>query len=185
MGNDPMAALGSSCLSYRNMNGSKIQLEGGSAGIPPQARTDPPRQILVVDDDRCIRQLNTEVLLSSGYLVDAAEDSAAAWDILQLKGYDLLVTDNEMPKVSGVELVKRLHAARMDLPVIMATGTLPEAEFARCPWLRPAATLLKPYTFDELLGAVGTVLRATDNPGGHITLPPERRSQPPADGLRL
>ncbi len=51
-----------------------------------------------------------------------------------------------MPKVTGVELLQKLHDARLALPVIMATGTIPEAEFARYPWLRPNATLLKPYT---------------------------------------
>jgi DNA-binding response OmpR family regulator len=167
------------------MNESQIPATRESEGIPPQTRNSPPQHILVVDDDRCIRQLNTEVLLCSGYEVDAAEDGAAAWDILQLKGYDLLITDNEMPKVSGIELVKRLHAARMDLPVIMATGTPPKAEFARCPWLKPAATLIKPYTFDELLVAVREVLSVTDAAPGQNAPRPDWRSQPSAGRLRL
>jgi DNA-binding response OmpR family regulator len=167
------------------MNESQIPAARGSAGIPSQPQTSSPQHILVVDDDRCIRQLNTEVLLSSGYLVDAAEDGAAAWDILQLKGYDLLITDNEMPKVSGIELVKRLHGARMDLPVIMATGTPPKEEFARCPWLKPAATLIKPYTFDELLDTVREVLTVTDVAPGENAPQPDRRSQASSDGARL
>ena len=88
-----------------------------------------------------------------------------------------------MPKLSGVGLLKRLHAARMTLPVIMATGTLPKEEFNRYPWLQPAVTLLKPYTMTELLGTVKEVLRATDGTREQIA-PPNWQSPPPAGGLQ-
>ena len=116
----------------------------------------------MVDDDISIRHLNTRALLRSGYAVDAAEDGAAAWHALNTDSYDLLITDNNMPKLSGVELLKKLRAARMTLPVIMATGTLPKEEFTRFPWLQPAATLLKPYTVEALLRTVKKVLREVD-----------------------
>ena len=117
----------------------------------------------MVEDDGDIRQLNTEALIQCGYHVDAANDGAAAWDTLQLNGYDaFMVTDNDMPKVTGVELLKKIHAAHLALPVIMATGTLPREEFIRHPWLHPAAMLQKPYTIDELVGTVHEVLRVTD-----------------------
>src|SRR5881394_260470 len=125
-------------------------------------RNKPPQRILVVDDDICTRQLNTNILLRLGYEVDSAEDGAAAWEALCADSYDLLITDINMPKLSGVDLLKRLRAARMALPVIMATGSLPPEDFfTRHPWLRPAATLLKPYAVEEMLRTVGKVLRAT------------------------
>jgi DNA-binding response OmpR family regulator len=122
---------------------------------------NPPRRILVVEDEPCILHLNTKALLEAGYQVDAAADGAAAWDALQRNRYDLVVTDNNMPKVSGVELIQKIHEAALALPVIMATGTLPQNEFDLCPWLRPAAVLQKPYTFTELLGTVKTLLQTT------------------------
>jgi DNA-binding response OmpR family regulator len=115
----------------------------------------------MVDDDRSIRHLCVQALFASGYQVQAAEDGAAAWDALQINSYDLLITDHGMPKVTGVELLQKLHDAHLALPVIMATGTLPEAEFAHSPWLRPAVVLIKPYTTAELLEAVKGVLSAT------------------------
>jgi two-component system alkaline phosphatase synthesis response regulator PhoP len=139
-----------------------------SASASPQSSTNPPCRILVVDDDIAIRQLNTRVLLHAGYEVDAAEDGAAAWSALNAENYDLVITDNNMPKVSGVELLKKLHGARMALPVIMATGTLPTEEFTKYPWLQPAATLRKPYTIEELLTTVKKVLCGTDSPGKQI-----------------
>jgi len=124
----------------------------------PPSRANPVPHILVVDDDISLCQLNTEVLSSSGYAVAAAEDGAAAWEALNAHRYDLLITDNNMPKVSGVELLRKLHSAHMDLPVIMATGATPTAEFARSPWLHPAAVLPKPYTIGEMLSMVEVVL---------------------------
>jgi CitB family two-component system response regulator MalR len=150
------------------------------AGAQPRGRLKPARRILVVEDDEVIRCLNAEVLAHSGYHVDAAEDGAAAWDTLQRNRYDLLVTDNDMPKVSGVELLHKLHAAHMALPVIMATGKLPADEFTQCPWLQPAALLIKPYSFNELLGTVRNVLRATA--AGGQAAPPRWQAGPPAGG---
>jgi DNA-binding response OmpR family regulator len=139
----------------------------------------------VVDDDGEIRRLNAQVLKKSGYHVEAAEDGAVAWEALNTDNYDLMITDHNMPKVSGVELLKKLRAARMALPVIMATGSLPEEEFARYPWLQPAATLLKPYTTDELLGTVREVLSATNGALDEILPPPDCRSQLSADRWQL
>jgi DNA-binding response OmpR family regulator len=126
----------------------------------------------VVDDDPLIRRINGNVLLRSGYHVDTAEDGAAAWDALQLNNYDLLVTDNDMPKLSGIDLLKKVHAARMGLPVIMVTGTLPREELDRHPWLQIDATVLKPYASDELLGTVKNVLHATNDVREEIAPPP-------------
>jgi DNA-binding response OmpR family regulator len=116
------------------------------------------QNILVVDDDVILCQLTTEALSASGYTVEAAEDGAAAWEALNAHGYDLLITDNNMPKVSGVELLRKLRSVRMDLPVIMVTGAAPTAEFARRPWLVPDVLLLKPYTIPEMLRLVKKVL---------------------------
>ena len=129
-----------------------------SEGEPLQAHTNSRHRILVVEDERDLRQITAEVLIDAGFQVDVAEDGAAAWSALQLSKYDLLITDQLMPKVSGVELLKKIHAARMTLPVIMATGYLPTWEFALHTWLQPVKMLLKPYSFEKLLGMVKNVL---------------------------
>ena len=118
-------------------------------------------RILVVDDDETIRYLNTEVLTSSGYHVDSAADGALAWDALQIKSYDLLLTDYDMPRLNGLDLIKKLRAACITIPVIMVSGTVPMKNLTH-PWLHIDAALPKPYTFDELLNCVSKVLHATD-----------------------
>jgi len=87
----------------------------------------------VVEDNRDLRQLNAGMLIHSGYAVEVAEDGAAAWEALQANRYDLLITDNNMPRLTGIELLKKLRSARMGLPVIMATGTVPTQELAQNP----------------------------------------------------
>jgi DNA-binding response OmpR family regulator len=119
------------------------------------------QRILLVDGEPLLRQINTEVLIKSGYHVDATEDGEVAWLVLNTDRYDLVITDNDLPNVSGVDLLKKLHAARMTLPVIMVAGIFPQDEFTRSPWLRPVAALPKDCTPEEFLGTVQAVLRAT------------------------
>lgn len=123
------------------------------------------RRILVVDDDDDIRRFNAEALISSGYHVEAAVDGAQGWEALNTNRYHLLITDNNMPNLTGIELIKKVNAARMPVPVILASG-VPHMEESE---LRLAATLPKPYTLDQLLGTVKKVLGEAD--GGECQTP--------------
>ena len=111
-------------------------------------------RILVVEDDDDIRRFNAEALTGSGYHVEAAVDGAAGWEALNADRYDLLITDNNMPNLSGIKLIEKLNDARMAVRVILASG----ASHAEESELRLAATLPKPFTLDELLGTVKKVL---------------------------
>ena len=156
------------------MNGTALLQMAGPAAPVLECLACPASRILVVDDGLLIRRLNARVLTLSGYEVDTAEDGAVAWEALQQDDYDLLITDQQMPNVTGVDLLKKIHAARLALPVIMLTGTFPQAEFIRQPWLRPNASLLKPCDITELLDTVQEVLRASEaviNPWNVHTLP--------------
>jgi DNA-binding response OmpR family regulator len=128
---------------------------------PLTSRPNFRRRILVVEDERKLRERTAEVLTDAGYQVDVAEDGAAAWAALQFSKYDLVITDQFMPKVTGVQLLKKMQAAGMTLPVIMATEFLPTWEFTLHTWLQPVKMLLKPYSFEELLDLVENVLPKT------------------------
>ena len=161
-----------------NMTAKYIsQFETASEPLLPR-QPNSRQRILVVEDDALIRRLNTEVLTYSGYQVDAAGDGAAAWDAIQNENYDLIVTDNNMPNMTGIELLQSLHEAGMSLPVIMATGTIPQDELDRHPWLQIDATLLKPYSYDELLATVKNVLHAANRSAGKFAPPPNWQAQP-------
>ncbi|MGD1089476.1 MAG: GNAT family N-acetyltransferase [Verrucomicrobiota bacterium] len=143
------------------MTDKNMSQAGKQNSAPFQRESNPPHRILVVEDNRDLRQINATVLFHAGYTVDVAEDGAAAWQSLNANRYDLLITDNNMPKLTGIELIKKLRSARMGLPVIMATGTLPTQELAKNPWLEPVATLVKPYIAYQLLDKVKDVLHST------------------------
>jgi DNA-binding NtrC family response regulator len=134
--------------------------------------TVPPRHILVVDDDVDIRQLIVKMLSLHGYRVNAAEDGHAGWEALRRASYDLLITDHNMPKVTGVELVKMVRSARMTLAVVLASGSLPVELLNRDSTLQLAATLLKPFTCDELLETVEQALRMTGSGAELVGLGP-------------
>jgi len=133
-------------------------LEADQREVGPLMPSKSAHRILVVDDDKSIRELNTEMLTRSGFEVDAAADGAVGWEALQTKRYDLVITDNYMPKVIGIEMVKKLHAAGMKLPVIMATALFPQEQFIQNPWLETIPTLIKPFKLAELLDIVIKVL---------------------------
>jgi len=161
-----MVRLSFVCLSCRAMNDNE---------------TNPSQRILLVAVDDDNRRLDTEVLSRHGYQVDVVEDGVPAWAALTAKSYELLITEQDLPRMSGVELLKKLHGTHMAMPVIMNTASLPSGELARYPWIRPAATLLKPYTAVELLGTVQAVLRvlgAFHKPTSQIALPNSHPSPP-------
>lgn len=154
------------------------------AAAPLQRQPNPRQRILVVEGETDIRRLNSEVLTCSGYQMDIAADGVAAWETLQLNDYDLLVTAQHLSKVSGVELIKKMHDTNMRLPVIMTTRTLPAWELATRPWLQPTTMVPTPYTTEEFLGTVKNVLHATDSAREEIASPPNWLGQPPTVGLQ-
>lgn len=167
------------------MRGKRIPHLDGPIGAGTRRGARRPLRILVVDDDSDIRQLSTEVLIRSGYQVDAAEDGAAAWEALRIQAFHLLITDNEMPRLTGIGLVKKLRSARMALPVILATGSMLPDELARNPDLHLAAMLLKPFSTHELVETVTKVLHARKVARQEVQPAPDWQCQPSADGLRL
>jgi DNA-binding response OmpR family regulator len=148
---------------------SKAKKPAGASG-----QINPPFSILIVDDDHATRQLSLDLLAGSGYNVEGVKDGAAGWEALQTNDYDLVVTDNKMPKMTGIEMMAKLRAARMTVPVIMATGILPTHEFVHRPWLKPDAMLQRPFSNEDLLAAVKKVLGSGDgNDEGQETLLPK------------
>ena len=153
------------------------------AGAPQPTRTNFPKRILVVDDEPLIRQLNKEVLSEFGFIVELAENGAAAWDALQLDHYDLIITDNEMPHVTGVELLQKLHAARTVIPVILVSGTMPSEELKQPALLWVEATLHKPYAIADLVKTVNKILGAPKNCRKQLTLKLREPNQSAAGGV--
>ena len=140
------------------------------AGAQIQNKGNPSHHILVVDDNNETRQLSINLLAGSGYQVEGVKDGADGWEALQADDYDLVLTDNMMPRMTGVEMIAKLYAARLTIPIIMATGHLPTHEFASKPWLTPDATLQRPFSNDDLLATVKKVLRTDEGNKLHMEM---------------
>src|ERR1700691_3905505 len=140
------------------MNKNEVTSAEDFISPPIQGRKSSRHRILVVDDDSDVRQHNVKMLIYYGYDVEGATDGADGWEALQDRHFDVVITDNKMPKMTGVEMIEKLRSSRMTIPVIMATGTMPAFEFARKPWLTPDVALILPFSNDELLAAIRNIL---------------------------
>lgn len=111
---------------------------------------------LVVDDSRAIREAMTSMLAREGWIVDVAEDGARAWQMASQLRYDLVITDLEMPGLSGFELIGRLRAeARLaQIPVIVITSRASPENRRRARDLGVRALVGKPITRRKLLEAL-------------------------------
>ena len=111
--------------------------------------------ILIVDDDAAIREISARILMNAGYEVNVAEDGEAAWEAVGLTAFDLIITDQNMPRLSGTGLIARLHGAGLRMPVIMITGGSVDIPFEDG---TPDCFLTKPFNFRALLGEMNRLL---------------------------
>jgi DNA-binding response OmpR family regulator len=168
MGTTPHIKPSPTNVSCVDMSKSASVSKNWVADVSGHNRKQPSPRVLVVDDSTDSRQLTLEVLTNSGYAAEGVVDGAAAWEALQTSDYNLVITDNHMPRMTGVEMITKIRACHMTVPIIMATSQLPVFEFARRPWIQPDQALQRPYTNDELMAAVRKVL----GPGGGYPTPP-------------
>jgi PAS domain S-box-containing protein len=132
---------------------------------PPEIR--PLRQggserLLLVEDDRAVRELAERIFRERGYKVTATADGKDAFHafVAQADQIDLVVTDLIMPGMSGRELVQALHQIRPDLKALYVSGYT-EDEIVRRGLHDPSVAFLqKPFTAEVLLAKVRAVLDA-------------------------
>ncbi len=79
-------------------------------------------KILVVDDERAIRNSLKEILSDEGYNVDVAEDGATAIDMAEKERYDVIFCDVKMPNMEGTEVLEKLRTDGVDSAIIMISG---------------------------------------------------------------
>ncbi len=111
-------------------------------------------KILVVDDEEMIRDLCYHILTAEGYQVTTVANGDAALEELSRSAVDLMITDIKMPGIDGLELFERVKEQNQDLVTIFITGhgTLDTAIESLMRGVD--GFVLKPFTQEELLGAV-------------------------------
>jgi DNA-binding response OmpR family regulator len=138
--------------------------------------------VLVVDDEREIRDMLTDQLQDEGYAVSQAVDGEQALESVQSKLPDLVLLDITLPGVSGLEVLRRLRLDHPRTPVVMITGLEDEALARSTLKMGAFDYLQKPFDPDRLSGLVLAAIGAAfdsrrEDPGGrHGTRRPHRRA---------
>jgi DNA-binding response OmpR family regulator len=119
-------------------------------------------RVLVAEDDEGLRSVLERGLRENGYAVDAAADGARALQYLDSYEYEVAIIDWRMPKVSGLEVVRRLRRRGSSLPILMLTAR--DAPRDRVAGLDGGADdyLVKPFDFSELLARLRALRRRAE-----------------------
>jgi DNA-binding response OmpR family regulator len=116
--------------------------------------------ILIVDDDDAIRGMLYD-LLSDKYECNTASMAEEALQYLQVERYDAILTDIAMPGLTGVELLKRVHANQSSTPVILISGKGSEQDPKALIDLGAFAYVTKPFNLDEIEEVVERAIMQT------------------------
>lgn len=116
-----------------------------------------PRMALVVDDEPLVRQFVSSILRRHGWSVREAADAPAALAMADVELFDLLVTDFEMPVVTGVALAKQLRERDENLPVLMVSG-YPEAARKMRGLHGRTAFAQKPFAVEEFVSRICSIV---------------------------
>ena len=127
----------------------------------PAAASRRGQRLLVVDDERGVRQLMRTVLERQGFAVEEAFNGQMALDVLEQTSasFDLVVSDVVMPEISGWELGRRLRTRHPQLPILFVSGYSPEELADLGGPLDDEVTLLsKPFSMDQLVQSIRSLL---------------------------
>jgi CheY-like chemotaxis protein len=116
------------------------------------------KRVLLAEDNRALRDLFTEALSGEGLDVTAVGDGLDAFEAFLSQGpFDAVVTDCDLPRLTGPQLVARLRAQPSDVPAVLMSGRL-ELDAADRRRLGIGPTLQKPFGLDVLTRALRRVL---------------------------
>lgn len=119
------------------------------------------KHILIVDDSASMRQLVTFALEDAGYSVTQAVDGEDAFAKASGKRAEMVITDLNMPKVDGIELIRKLRGTPdyKFTPIVMLTTESQESRKQEGKQAGASGWIVKPFTPDQLIGVVKKFLR--------------------------
>ena len=116
-------------------------------------------RILVVEDEKHLNRIISEAVEDEGYSVDSCYNGLEALEYLECADYDVIILDIMMPKMDGLELVRRLRSEGNSTPVLFLTAR--DAVADRVEGLESGGDyyLTKPFDFQELMAVVRVMTR--------------------------
>lgn len=115
--------------------------------------------ILVIEDDRELRELFCNVLSDNGYIPIPAADGLDAFDILDNTHADLIITDVMMPRMDGIEFIRALREAQYSTPVLIITARESAADKRQGFRAGTDDYMVKPIDVNEMIWRVEALLR--------------------------
>ena len=117
----------------------------------------PPR-VLVIDDDASVRQVLRFLLAAFGYESQPAADGPSGLAQFVKGGWDVVLTDLEMPEMSGWQVIEAIRQRDPTMPIVIVTAfSDPDVERRAREWAAPVVT--KPFSMATLKAAIGEALR--------------------------
>ncbi len=120
------------------------------------------RRLLIVDDDRDIRELLVYDIKSSGYMVDSAEDGEEGLKKAVQNNYDLILLDVMMPKMNGYDVCKNIRLVKPKVPILMLTAKGTISDKTEGFDVGADDYLVKPFDIQEVLLRIRALLRRND-----------------------
>src|SRR5258706_540063 len=123
--------------------------------------------VMIVDDERSLVALAEETLAALGYEPVGFDSSIAALQAFRAEPqrFDLVVTDETMPDLAGVELAREIRRVRPELPIVLMNGYSGAQLTERARAVGVAEVLRKPLVRRDIAEALGRALRSTVVPG--------------------
>ena len=130
-----------------------------SGGNRAKSRNPETRhRVLVVDDEKPVRDLLAKTLSMNEFVVDTAADGAEAVERLRASGYDLLITDLKMPGMDGLSVIREARRQSTQLPIVILTGYSTEASAIEAINLGVTGYLTKPFRLQRILAVAKQAL---------------------------
>lgn len=119
------------------------------------------KKLLIVDDSPSVRQMVEMTLKSAGYTVKAAKDGQEALGLCRVERFDFVLTDQNMPNMDGITLIKSLRAmtAYARVPLIVLTTEASDAMKQQGKAAGATGWMVKPFDPKKLLDVVAKVLQ--------------------------
>jgi len=116
------------------------------------------KKIIIAEDEKVMRSMLADFLESFDYELLLAEDGSVAWNLWNAHQCDLLISDVNMPNMSGIELLKKIKNVNQNFPVIIITGVNIEDAEGVAYENGANSFLIKPFKMKTLIDEINRIL---------------------------